>query len=278
MRTGIRDATIRWAGAVLSGLCWACGASVALGADWKNGDQAVVVEDEIELGYRDKAEAKLVRGQRMRVTEVRDPWIGGEAEPGGMKKFGWVHKRQIKVYVEPLKEVPPAAGKAAARKVLEDLGAELELDGDEDGEDAGVLADPRVGDDAVGVDHEDGALGDALHAEGEVLAVDVVGAGGGLVEVRQERKRRLGLGGELLERPRGVDADGEGLRVEGLVGGVVLGDGAHLAGAHAGEGGGEEEQHDLLAAQRRQRDRLAGLGGEGEVRGLGSDRECHEGV
>ena len=116
-----------------------------------------------------------------------------------------------------------------------------------------------------------------VEAEGEVLPVHVVGAGDGLVEVRREGEGGLRLGGELRHHPRRVDADGDGHGVERLVGREVLGDGAHLLGAHAREGRRVEEKHHLLAAQRRERDRLAGLRGQGEIGGLGADAESHWG-
>jgi len=119
----------------------------AQAVEWKDGDQAVTVEDDVELGYRDKAEVKLPRGHRLAVTEVRDPWVGGVAEIKGEKKFGWVHKRQVKLFVEPLKEIAPATDKESARTVLEDLGVKIELDGDDEviGVDASETRIPDAG-------------------------------------------------------------------------------------------------------------------------------------
>lgn len=122
-----------WQG-VWAALVVLCGllANQAGAAEWKNGDKAVTVEDDVELGYRDRAEAKLPRGHVLSVTEVRDPWIGGVAEFEGEKKFGWVHKRQIKRQITPVEKLEPAADKEAARKSLEAIGVTFETDGDDE--------------------------------------------------------------------------------------------------------------------------------------------------
>jgi len=145
-QSGFRCST--WvAGWVLATAVMFGGARPADAVDWKDGDQAVTVEDDVELGYRDKAEAKLPRGHRMSVTEVRDPWIGGVAELHGEKKFGWVHKRQIKLFIEPLGEIAPATDKASARQVLEGIGVKIELNGDDEviGVDASETRIPDAG-------------------------------------------------------------------------------------------------------------------------------------
>lgn len=136
---GFVDKLRGFKGLTFVALCWLGGLSSGLAAvpavdaaDWKNGDEAVTVEDDVELGYRDKPEAKLPRGQRLSVTEVRDPWVGGHAEIDGKKIFGWVHKRQIKRFIQPAETLEPAADKATAQKALEALGVKFELDGDDE--------------------------------------------------------------------------------------------------------------------------------------------------
>ncbi len=124
-------------------------------------------------------------------------------------------------------------------------GAEGGFEGIEVGEIFGVIFDIGEADDALFIDEEGGAFGDAAHDEvgfGEELVVgDAVGFGGGVFVVAEE-----GDGDAFFLCPSVlgegvVTGDAEDFRVEILVFVDAGGDVAEFRGADAGEGHGDEE-------------------------------------
>jgi len=86
----------RWFRSVIA----ACGLFVSLAAafapsseaaDLKVGDATLTVDEGVELGFRERTVKKLPRGTEIVVTEVRDPWIGGETkiDRGFLEKHGY---------------------------------------------------------------------------------------------------------------------------------------------------------------------------------------------
>jgi hypothetical protein len=112
-----------------------------------------------------------------------------------------------------------------------------------------VFFDIGEADDALFIDEEGGAFGDAAHNEvgfrEELVVGDAVGLGGGVFVVAEE-----GDGDAFFLCPsvlgEGVVAgDAEDFSVEILVFMNAVGDVAEFGGAYAGEGHGNEEEDDI---------------------------------
>ena len=101
--------------------------SPALAVDLKVGDVTITVDEGVELGYRERVVKKLPRGSEIVVTEVRDPWIGGEAKIEGETVKGWVHKRELRRAAIKF-EGADAADEAAALAALKKVGVTDESD------------------------------------------------------------------------------------------------------------------------------------------------------
>lgn len=121
-------------GGRLAGLVLAWLASVALtmpvamAADFKAGDHVLTAQDDVELGYKNKAVAMLKRGTELTITEVRDPWIGGKAIVDGEPREGWVHKMEIRRVAVELGELPAVTDEASAAEAFAKYGVTVEKD------------------------------------------------------------------------------------------------------------------------------------------------------
>src|SRR5437773_5372492 len=138
-----------------------------------------------------------------------------------------------------------------------------------------VVEDFAVAHDAVLVDDEDGPPRDAFEAD-HVLIEDAVVANDLLVEIAQEGKRQLLMVVKRLQREERIDTDAvhHGGRLTEPRQGIAKR--AHLPGTDRAEGGREKGQYHGLAAPLAQRDGLAVLSGQREIRGLRSDVDRHE--
>lgn len=154
------------------------------------------------------------------------------------------------------------------------------FDGGEVGDGAGAVVRLGVLDDAIGIDDEGGAFGDAGLAEvflgQEGVVGDVVGFGDAVVVVAEEGDFDVLFFSPGLLSEGVVAADGEDAGVEGGEVIEAAGDFAELFGADAGEGHGHEEKDGLLAGAEGDVFRAGGAdGGEFEIGGFGADGECH---
>jgi hypothetical protein len=124
----------RPAGFLLAGFLLAAFASLLAtavdvrAADFKVGDHVVTAQDDVELGYKNRAVATLKRGAEITITEVRDPWIGGKAVVDGETREGWVHKMEIRRVAMELGELPNVTDEASAADALAKFGATVEKD------------------------------------------------------------------------------------------------------------------------------------------------------
>lgn len=98
-------------------------------ADWKPGDFAVVTEANTEFGLLDQPLARLMPGDRIKVTEARSPWVGGYVVSDQEKKLGWIHQRAL----EPALHGPQPVSDDEARAVLEILPENVVIDVDGEG-------------------------------------------------------------------------------------------------------------------------------------------------
>ena len=135
----------------------------------------------------------------------------------------------------------------------------------EDAVGAGIHADRREvapADDAVAVDHEQRALGEAVLLAIHAVAPRHVALG---LEVGEQRKLELAASRERAMAPRAVDRDAEQLGVvfRELVRHLVVE--RHLIAADRAPVGGIEREHDRPAAKIRELDRLVGRGMELEI-------------
>lgn len=104
------------------------GANRAAAADLKAGDEVVTVSDNIDFGYRESTVAELKRGAKMLVTDVRDPWIGGQITVDGEIKKGWLHKHEVRRAAIEHKDLPEAKDEASALALLERWNVTVEKD------------------------------------------------------------------------------------------------------------------------------------------------------
>ena len=148
-----------------------------------------------------------------------------------------------------------------------------------------MLADLRVLDGAVLVDHEGRALGHATHDEigfGKELVVgDPVGLGDGVLVIAEEFDRdALFLGpGFLGEGVVAGNPDDGGIKC--LVVRDSCGNVAELLGADAGESHRHEEQHDIgfshEIGELHEFGAVRAFGDEGEIRCFVAFLKCHVG-
>lgn len=95
------------------------------------GETVIVAIEKAEFGLKDKVNATLVAGDRIRVTEVRGSWVGGFAIVDGKRMVGWLNRSEVK----PLRiaqgevqtiVVPDQDDDPAAVEALTKLGVNLE--------------------------------------------------------------------------------------------------------------------------------------------------------
>jgi hypothetical protein len=106
----------------------AIAAPSVMAADFQAGDHVVTAQEEVELGYKNRAVAMLKRGTELTITEVRDPWIGGKAVIDGETLEGWVHKMEIRRVAVELGELPDVTDEASAAEALAKFGVTVEKD------------------------------------------------------------------------------------------------------------------------------------------------------
>lgn len=120
---------------VAVGVGFGVGAAVlakpASAADFQAGDHVLTAQEEVELGFKNRAVAMLKRGTELTITEVRDPWIGGKAVVDGETVEGWVHKMEIRRVAVELGELPTVTDEKSAAEALAKFGATVEKDDEE---------------------------------------------------------------------------------------------------------------------------------------------------
>ncbi|MFO0871702.1 MAG: hypothetical protein U0935_22490 [Pirellulales bacterium] len=120
---------LKGAGAVCVGLVLAGLAVGPLPAvELKDGDKVVTVQEGVELGFKDKPVKVLQRGAQIKITEVRDPWIGGTAEVDGEKFTGWVHKREVRRAAVDVADLPEVQDEESAVAALAKFQVTVEKD------------------------------------------------------------------------------------------------------------------------------------------------------
>lgn len=129
----------------------ACRAQEAGEPDIHAGETVLVVKDGAEFGLKDKVNAVLPAGHRIRVTEVRGVWIGGYAVVDNKRHTGWLHRDEVqplRISLDDIKPIvpPDVDDDPAAVAALEQLGVELEKN--DEGRTIGLIATETKLDDA----------------------------------------------------------------------------------------------------------------------------------
>ena len=116
-----------WCGLAVSGLMMS--AVPGRAAEFRPGDTAVVVQDNVEFGVGDRVLARLRKGSRLKVTEERGSWVGGYQVDDPQKDRAWVHESEVKLILRG----PMPAGADEARAVSALLAANVRVDVDGQG-------------------------------------------------------------------------------------------------------------------------------------------------
>lgn len=148
---------------------------------------------------------------------------------------------------------------------------------------ARVVAGFGVADDALLVDHESRAFGDAAHAQillrEEAIVRDTVRAGDLVLVIGEQGHRDLFLLGPRALRERVVAANAEHVGIETSISAQSLAHLAHFLRAHARERHREEQQDGVLPAEiAAELDLLRALGrfrGQFKIQCLVANFQCH---